>query len=752
MVQYEPDEHRGTHVIQGRRANGVAAPRAARLILAERYEVLEEIGSGATAITYRGHDHRLNRNVAIKILREDHALDPGFVRRFEREARAAASISQGNVVDIYDVGEEDGDLYIVMQYIDGEDLKRFIAREGALDAARARQITTQVLAGLAAIHAAGIIHRDIKPQNVMIGSDGNARVTDFGVAQAAVDVGLTSAGTTVGTAAYMAPEQARADVLGETTDIYAVGVVLYEMLTGQMPFTAATPVAMMLAHIQCEPVSPSVRAPDSSIPDDLDAIVIQAMAKDPADRFQSASAMSRALAGGTAQEGSTTRLSAVPVQMTTRVVSEPIAAVSAPARELVVPTGPASSGSAAAPPRVVLRPARAGSRLRSSAGGLLLLLALVLAGGGAYGANELFGRGDDSSNERTPPARNLVSSGTATATPPNTASASGAILPSDEPIATGTSITAAGLDDPTSTAVLIRTPAQSPPTAEPTSPPTAPSPTAVPPTEVPPPAVLPTNVPPTSEPTTQPTERSPTEAPPTAVPPTDVPPPPTEAPVEQPTVAPAAAVPNQVGQGSNLASRVTERTPVSSRDTRQPGTLEPGTGTSGSSKPPDAVRGSGQAQARGEITIDHNDWKGDGAEKASDQEWTVVGPGKDVTARFDVDNRPADGTFKVSIALAGIDTDRVPLRILFNGTERLQITDPLPMLSSGGNGQGLGNLVLTVPSRLLQDGRNELTVVNAGTGGSGHEDGDDDDDSDDDEPESQSIAVGDVVITIDGSP
>jgi serine/threonine-protein kinase len=208
--------------------------------LADRFRVLDEIGAGATAITYRGWDERLERSVAIKILRASVALDPTFVRRFQQEARAAASISHGNVVDVYDFGQQDDALYIVMQYVEGEDLKHLITREGALPVDRAREIAGQVLDGLRAIHAAGIIHRDIKPQNVLIGRDGVARLTDFGVAQVAEDSGMTTAGTTVGTAAYMAPEQAQAGRITEATDLYAVGVMLYEMLTGFLPFNAPT--------------------------------------------------------------------------------------------------------------------------------------------------------------------------------------------------------------------------------------------------------------------------------------------------------------------------------------------------------------------------------------------------------------------------------------------------------------------------------------------------------------------------------
>ena len=266
-------------------------------VLANRYEIRDVVGSGASAITWRGHDRRLERTVAIKILRRDVEEDDAFVRRFEREAQASAAVSSGNVVNVYDVGQEDGWLYLVMQYVDGEDLKHLIARMGSLPAREARDIARQILTGLAAIHRAGVLHRDIKPQNVLIDHDGVARVTDFGIAQSHLDSGLTTVGTTIGTAAYMAPEQAQAGDLTEATDIYAVGAVLYEMLTGELPFERPTAMATMLAHVQEPLVSPSQRAPSRDIPQDLNAIVMQAMAKHPHDRFATATAMQAALDG-----------------------------------------------------------------------------------------------------------------------------------------------------------------------------------------------------------------------------------------------------------------------------------------------------------------------------------------------------------------------------------------------------------------------------------------------------------------------
>ena len=266
-------------------------------VLDGRYDVLEEIGAGAFARTFRGRDRRLGRVVAIKVLRPAYAVDPAYVQRFEREARAAAAVAHANVVDIYDVGHQDDLLYLVMQFVAGEDLKQLIAREGPLPQRRAADLALHILAGLTAIHEAGIIHRDIKPQNVLVGRDGVARVADFGIARLTVESGLTTVGTVVGTASYMAPEQAEGGPLSEPTDLYSVGVVLYEMLTGKLPFETPTVLALMLAHLHTPPLPPSVRAPAQRISPGLETVVMRALAKRPADRFPDAPAMAHALTG-----------------------------------------------------------------------------------------------------------------------------------------------------------------------------------------------------------------------------------------------------------------------------------------------------------------------------------------------------------------------------------------------------------------------------------------------------------------------
>lgn len=262
---------------------------------ANRYRVEHQIGEGAHASTWRGWDERLERPVAIKMLHQRLANDAVFAQRFQAEAKTAASVRQSNVVDIYDFGQENGTLYIVMQFVDGEDLKQRIQRSAPISVRDTRRIIGNVLDGLQAIHAAGIVHRDIKPQNVLIGKDGTARVTDFGVAEVDDSAGFTGDGLTIGTVDYMAPEQAQGLPLTPAADLYATGVMLYEMLTGTLPFQGSNSRETMLQHINGSLVPPSLRLPEHGITPAIDAVITQSMAKDPSRRFGSARAMKQAV-------------------------------------------------------------------------------------------------------------------------------------------------------------------------------------------------------------------------------------------------------------------------------------------------------------------------------------------------------------------------------------------------------------------------------------------------------------------------
>ncbi len=253
-----------------------------------RYRMIRRIGSGGMARVFLAEDVDLHRDVAIKILHDRYSEDAQFVERFAREARAAAGLNHPNIVAIYDRGQFEGSYYIAMEYLDGETLKDVIVREGPLPERRAIDITLQLLAALRFAHRREIIHRDVKPHNVMVLRDGRVKVADFGIARAG-DSEMTEAGSIVGTAQYLSPEQARGQHVGPESDLYSVGVVLYEMLTGRVPFTGDSAVAIAMKHVQETPVPPRQIVP--AIPAELEAVVQRAMAKDPARRYHSADEM-----------------------------------------------------------------------------------------------------------------------------------------------------------------------------------------------------------------------------------------------------------------------------------------------------------------------------------------------------------------------------------------------------------------------------------------------------------------------------
>lgn len=261
--------------------------------LGERYELGHQIGSGGMATVYLAYDTVLDREVAVKILAERFAADQAFVERFRREASAAAGLNHPNIVAVYDRGEAEDTYYIVMEYLSGPDLKKVIRDQGPLDPAVAVDNALQILSALTAAHGAGIIHRDIKPQNVMVGEDGRLRVADFGIARADADQQMTEAGSVIGTAQYLSPEQAQGEETTAASDTYAVGVVLYEMLTGRVPFDGDRPVTVAMKQINEPPVPPRVFAPD--IPPALDAVVMKALSKRPEDRFVTAEDFTAAL-------------------------------------------------------------------------------------------------------------------------------------------------------------------------------------------------------------------------------------------------------------------------------------------------------------------------------------------------------------------------------------------------------------------------------------------------------------------------
>src|SRR5690606_12530551 len=244
-----------------------------------------KLGEGGMAEVYLATDLLLNRAVAVKILHARFAGDREFVERFRREARAAASLSHPNVVNIYDVGEDQDTHYIVLEYVKGRNLKDILRRYGPLPIRQATFVARAVAAALAAAHRQNLIHRDVKPHNILITDEGRVKVTDFGIARAASAATLTHTGTMLGSVHYFSPEQARGQPAGPQSDVYSLGVVLYEMLTGRVPFTSDTPVGVALKHLQEDPVPPSHYR--RRLPERLEAIVLRAMAKDPGERYPS---------------------------------------------------------------------------------------------------------------------------------------------------------------------------------------------------------------------------------------------------------------------------------------------------------------------------------------------------------------------------------------------------------------------------------------------------------------------------------
>ncbi len=258
-----------------------------------RYRIVRKLGTGGMANVYLAEDQELGRSVAIKILDDRHAADEQFVERFRREAKNAASLSHPNIVAVYDRGEAEGTYYIAMEYLDGRTLKELLVRFGTPPVKIAIGYTRQVLSALAFAHKYGLVHRDIKPHNVLVDSGGHVKVTDFGIARSEASQ-MTEAGSIIGTAQYLSPEQARGAPVDQRSDIYSVGVLLYELLTGAVPFTGDTPVEIAMKHLSAVPEQPSKKRPD--VPRGLDLAVVRALAKDPEDRFQSAEEMDAELA------------------------------------------------------------------------------------------------------------------------------------------------------------------------------------------------------------------------------------------------------------------------------------------------------------------------------------------------------------------------------------------------------------------------------------------------------------------------
>ncbi|KGK90480.1 serine/threonine protein kinase [Desulfosporosinus sp. HMP52] len=255
-------------------------------IFGGRYEVLERIGAGGMAIVYKAKDLLLNRVVTIKVLREQFVTDEDFIRRFRREAQSAASLSHPNIVSIYDVGKDGDTEYIVMEFVEGRNLKEIIREYAPLSTEQSINLARQITGAIQNAHENHIIHRDIKPHNILVTADGHAKVTDFGIARAVSSATVTHTGDIVGSVHYLSPEQAKGIQSNEQSDIYSLGIVLYELLTGKVPYDGETPIAIALKHLQQEPLPPSKLNP--RITKDFEAVIMRAIAKTPEKRYLSA--------------------------------------------------------------------------------------------------------------------------------------------------------------------------------------------------------------------------------------------------------------------------------------------------------------------------------------------------------------------------------------------------------------------------------------------------------------------------------
>ena len=443
------------------------------------YKIYDEVGSGGIATVYLARNLRSNQIVAVKIVHPHIAKDPEVVRRFQREAGLLTGLSNPHLVQVFDYGVENGQHYLVMEYVEGRTLKSIINEEGALDLDRSLEIARQIAEGLVEVHRRGIVHRDIKPQNLMIEPDGTVKVMDFGIARVADLSALTRSGYLVGTPHYISPEQARGQEVDHRSDLYSLGVVLYEMITGQVLFDADSPISVALKHLN-EPVPPlSLQRAD--IPDEVEALVNRCLAKHREDRFQSAEELIAAI----------DRVSGRPVSTQVETV------VTKPARVPLPPPSPPPVVHPPAPttPRVVPRPRRQAKAPWVAMGAVIVILIcgglLAIAGGVAL----LSGRS-------TPTAEvyaHISTSISTTATTPQvevltdtpTSTPTGTAMPTDTPTSTPTGtamLTDTPTSTPTGTAMPTDTPTSTPtwtpvPTDTPTSTPTwtaTPTPTSTP--------------------------------------------------------------------------------------------------------------------------------------------------------------------------------------------------------------------------------------------------------------------------------
>lgn len=367
------------------------------VVLLDRYRLEDTVASGGMGQVFAATDERLRRRVAVKLLRESLVDDPRFVERFRREARAVAALNHPNIASVFDYGEEEGRHFIVMEYVDGHDLAEVIGFSGPLEPGRSALVAAQSCDALDHAHGSGIVHRDMKPANIILGPEDRVKVTDFGIARAVGDSTLTATGSVVGTAHYLAPEQASGAEVGPAADQYAMGVVLFEMLTGEVPFGGTSPIGIAMRHVADE-VPPPSRL-NSDVPARLDEVVAIATAKDPGRRYQSASQMADALRQSTGP---------MPAPAPTTVPSQAVAAGPPP---VLGDTGPPKDGRRSGPRRAVRSAALVLALLALAVVALLAFRLSVADGTGGSAADDARTRQRPSGAGRpsdTPAAPELV--------------------------------------------------------------------------------------------------------------------------------------------------------------------------------------------------------------------------------------------------------------------------------------------------------------------------------------------------------
>ncbi len=348
----------------------------------DRYEVIKKLGSGGMADVYLAQDRLLGRQVALKILSSRYAHDEQFIERFRREASSAASLNHPNIVQIYDRGEAEGTYYIAMEYLEGRSLKEIILKYAPLSSDLVVSVSVQILEALRFAHRRDVIHRDIKPQNMIIDSEGRVKVTDFGIARAGSASTMTEAGSILGTAHYLSPEQAQGQPVEAASDLYSLGVLMYEMATGRLPYDGDNPVTIAMQHVHDSPVPPRSIVPD--IPENLEAVILRALGKRPTDRYLTAQAFLDDLKR--VQDGRDVAAPAAFVEEPTRVMSPAVAAAALSQQTQVRQRVPNDQGPV---PMYPQDPPRS----RSAWPWILVLILVLALAGGAYAIFSAWGTG-----------------------------------------------------------------------------------------------------------------------------------------------------------------------------------------------------------------------------------------------------------------------------------------------------------------------------------------------------------------------